>query len=346
LISVVLVVIDLLPKSANVRHRSPTWLLGWLPPEIIDLRRKPPQSDLCPCKLMLPVHTGGMTWGISGPHFLAAYAMLVAGALLISLLSRWWVGSHGDDREPNVLELAYLNDRAGLACQITMAGLRRAAAVHGADLSTLVANGPLPAGSSLLARALHGALRQPQTWSATLADPQVGAALRRLKRTLLRRGWLLSPAQQRRIKLGVAPLFAVAAAGLALLVASAMGAGSAGGPGSVVGLILACAATLLAGWYLWEVPEVGRVGRRLLRNARRTHAQLAPRRGLIWSHRSVQEMMIGMALFGPQPLLAVDPGFAHLVGVRRAARSPFPRHIIVSPSASAHSDYLTGGTHR
>jgi uncharacterized protein (TIGR04222 family) len=234
------------------------------------------------CTIALPVHTGAVIWGISGPRFLAAYAALAATALLIGLLSRRWVGSRGDGREPGVVELAYLNDRARLACQVCIAGLRRAGAVECADLTTLVASGPLSAGSSL-ARALHASLRQPRTWSVLLAEPKIHEELRRLERQLVGRGWLLSAAQRRRIKLGVVPLMAVAAFGATRLVAAAVGTGSAGAAGSVVGLVLACAATLLAGWHLLEVPEVGRLGRRLLRHARAstsTFRRIASRTGV------------------------------------------------------------------
>jgi hypothetical protein len=55
--------------------------------------------------------------------------------------------------------------------------------------------------------------------------------------------------------------------------------------------------------------------------------------------------MLGMALFGPQPLRAVDPEFAHVVGIRRDVASPFPSDITRSRSGlGEYGDF--GGGHR
>ncbi|WP_319462029.1 TIGR04222 domain-containing membrane protein [Micromonospora sp. RTP1Z1] len=198
-----------------------------------------------------------MLWGVSGPLFLLDYVAAVAGALAVALSIRSLTGWRTRG-ELTTVELAYLTDRAGLACQVGMAALRRAGAVRRGELSTLSVDGPPPAGSAPLVRALHAALRRPQTWAAVLADPAVGRALRRLVGRLVRDGWLLTPAQRRRIAVGTLPLFAVAAVGVTRLVDSAVEGRTAGGPASVAGLLLCCLATALAGWWLCEVPETGR----------------------------------------------------------------------------------------
>ncbi len=256
-----------------------------------------------------------MLWGVSGPVFLLDYVAAVAGALAIALSVRVLVGWRTRGAPPSTVELAYLTDRAGLACQVGVAALRRAGVVHPGELATLSVVGAPPPGSVPLVRALHAALRRPQTWAAVLADPNVGRALRRLVGRLVRDGWLLTPAQRRRMALGTVPLFAVAVVGVTRLVDSAVEGREAGGPASVVGLLLCCLATVVGAWWLCEVPETGSAARRLLRRQRRAYAELAPQQRPAWSERGTDELLTAMALFGPRPLLAVDPHFAELVGI-------------------------------
>ncbi|MBY8875786.1 TIGR04222 domain-containing membrane protein [Micromonospora sp. PLK6-60] len=256
-----------------------------------------------------------MLWGVSGPLFLLDYVVAVAVALTVTLAVRALTGRRPSGPAPDVVELAYLNDRAVLACQVAVATLRRAGVVRRGELATLLVDGPPPAGSAPLVRALHTALRRPQTWAAVLADPGVGRALRRLVGRLVRDGWLLTPAQRRRIAAGTVPLFLVAAVGLTRLVDSAVEGRDAGGPASVAGLLLCCLATAVGGWWLCEVPETGAAARRLLRRQRRAHAELSPERRPAYGERDTGELLAAMAVFGPRPLLAVDPRFAVQVGV-------------------------------
>ncbi|MFC0007577.1 TIGR04222 domain-containing membrane protein [Micromonospora siamensis] len=256
-----------------------------------------------------------MLWGVSGPLFLLDYLAAVAGTLAVALAVRATTGRRARGAEPDIVELAYLTDRAGLACQVGMAALRRAGVVHLGELATMSVDGPPPPRSAQLVRALHAALRRPQTWAAVLADPAVGRALRRLVGRLVRDGWLLTPAQRRRVALATVPLFTVAAVGVTRLVDSAVEHRDAGTPASVAGLLLCCLATALGGWWLCEVPETGAAARGLLRRRRRAHAHLAPEQRPTWSDHGTDDLLTAMALFGPRPLLAVDPRFAVQVGV-------------------------------
>ncbi|WP_043324059.1 TIGR04222 domain-containing membrane protein, partial [Micromonospora sp. M42] len=105
---------------------------------------------------------------------------------------------------------------------------------------------------------------------------------------------------------------------------SAVEGRSAGGPASVAGLLLCCLATALGGWWLTEVPETGSAARRLLRRLRREHADLDPERRPVWQGRDTDTLLTGMALFGPRPLLAVDPAFAVQVGIDPDRDRPRP----------------------
>ncbi|MGW5671913.1 TIGR04222 domain-containing membrane protein [Micromonospora sp. NPDC003776] len=266
-----------------------------------------------------------MLWGVSGPLFLLDYLTAVAVALAVAVAVRELTGRRARGAQPDAVELAYLTDRAGLACQVGMAALHRAGVLHRGELATLAVDGPPPPRSSPLVRALHAAVRRPQTWAAVLADPGVGRALRPRVGRLLRDGWLLTPAQRRRVALATLPLFAVAAVGLARLLDSAVEGRDAGGPASVVGLLLCCLATALGGWWLCEVPETGAAARRLLRRLRRRHADLDPQQRPAWSERGTDELLTAMALFGPRPLLAVDPRLGELVGIDVERTRPTPQ---------------------
>ncbi|MFR9780568.1 TIGR04222 domain-containing membrane protein [Micromonospora sp. MS34] len=266
-----------------------------------------------------------MLWGVSGPRFLLDYVTAVAVALAVAVAVRELTGRRVRGAAPDPVELAYLTDRAGLACQVGVAVLHGAGLVRRGELATLAVDGPPPARSGQLVRALHAALRRPQTWAAVLADPGVGRALRRLVGRLVRDGWLLTPAQRRWVALGTVPLFAVAVVGLTRLVDSAVEGRAAGGPASVVGLLLCCLATALTGWWLSEVPETGAAARRLLRRLRRRHADLDPQRRPVWSERGTDELLTAMALFGPRPLLALDPRLGELVGIDAERTRPAPQ---------------------
>jgi uncharacterized protein (TIGR04222 family) len=256
-----------------------------------------------------------MLWGLSGPLFLLDYLTAVAAATAVALAIRAATGWRARGATPSTVELAYLTDRAGLACQVGVAALHRATGVRVGELSTLSVDGPPPPRAAPLVRALHAALRRPQTWAAVLADPEVNAALRRLVGRLVRDGWLLTPGQRRRTALGTLPLFAVAVVGVTRLVDSAVEGRDAGAPPFVAGLLLACLATLLGGWWLVEVPETGAAARRLLKRLRRAHAELAPEQRPAWSERGTDELLTAMALFGPRPLLAVAPRLAAQLGI-------------------------------
>ena len=262
-----------------------------------------------------------------GLAVLGASVAMLLGALAFGVLVRWGTGFRGAERRPAVMELADLRGGPILAGQVSMAQLRRGGAVECGPLSTVVACGRPPEGSSALTMALYDALRRPQAWPLPLARPEVSAAIVSMRRRLIRRGWLLTDAQHRRIRLATVPLFAVAALGVAALVATAASRIAVRNVGALGGVVLVVGAALLAGWWLRYVPEIGLRGRWLLRRTRRTHRHLDPRRRPAWSTLSVDDLLLGMALFGPTPLRAVEPVFAELVGVHHTERSPFPSDI-------------------
>jgi uncharacterized protein (TIGR04222 family) len=265
--------------------------------------------------------------------FLVIYALSMALAAAATLSWRWWsTTGRATAEEPDTIELAYLNGGGLLACHVAAALLRLARVVAVGPLSTVVATRRTRSGTPPLARALHRAMTEPRAWSEVLANPRVAEALGHVHQRARRQGWVLSRRQQRRTSLGALPLFAVAAFGLVRLGAGLLDHDSIGGAGAVVGLILLVTATIIIGWYLTSSPVVSRSGRRLLRHQRRTHADL--------SGHGIEDVTLGMALFGPAPLLTLEPEFAAELGIRRDVRYPFPRDFDTSLYPAS---LLTGG---
>jgi uncharacterized protein (TIGR04222 family) len=286
--------------------------------------------------------TGTMSWVVSGERFLAVYAIAVCVALLVALLARWMTGAGaGATSSGDVVELAYLAGGTTLACYTCGAGLRRAGAVAPGPLSTVVASGRLPRRAPSLMVALHQALQAPQTWSQVQSDPVVSAALRRVHGRVRRRGWLLSPAEQRRYRRTVMGLFVVAGVGLIRLLACIPGWVDAGRPGANVGLVMAVTATMLIGWLLREPPSASPAGRLALSRARHRFADLAPGKNRTGGVRSVSELMTAVALFGPQVLLAVDPVFGEVLGIAWKHKQFFPSGT-TRPHESLSGHYLDG----
>ncbi|GLI00766.1 TIGR04222 domain-containing membrane protein [Phytohabitans aurantiacus] len=250
--------------------------------------------------------------------FLVGYGILAGAALACVGVVRWFAGRGPGtlDRPPAVLDLAYLRGGFTHACHACLAGLHRAGAIRPAELSTLVAVGPPSEAWPPLMVALHAGLRTAQSWTHVTALPEVLRAGERVRRRLLRRGLLLSTTRQRWMKAATAPLFAVAAVGVARLVASAAGEAPAGKPGETVGLILAVTGTALAGWLLLEVPAVSGAGRRAIRRAAR-ELRAAPEGG------STALVMRKVAVGGRRALVALAPTIAVVIGVSWGKRAPF-----------------------
>ncbi len=76
-----------------------------------------------------------MLWGVSGPLFLLDYVTAVAVALAVALMVRELTGRRVRGAAPDTVELAYLTDRARLACQVGMAALHRAGVVRHGELA-------------------------------------------------------------------------------------------------------------------------------------------------------------------------------------------------------------------
>jgi len=277
-------------------------------------------------------HTVVVTWGISDPLFLGAYSVIAGVSVLAAVLWRWRAVSRGDrDREPNAIELGYLIDGPLGACFSSLAGLWRTRAVATAPLSTIRSRGEPTADKSKLTRALHQALRTPQSWPAAVADGPVRLALWGLQKRLIRRGWLIDEDRAARIRMVALPVFGLAAVGVLRLAAVVNDAGAGGRPGAEVGLLVEVVATLAVATLLLRRPRMSAVARREVRWARRRMRYLSPRGGHNWGAASPKELMFAVALYGPAVLWACDPRLASVIGTdsQERARDPVDVELAV-----------------
>jgi uncharacterized protein (TIGR04222 family) len=282
-------------------------------------------------------HTDEVTWGIGDLVFLAGYVEVAGASTVAAVLWRWYATSGGDrEHEPTATELGYLVDGPLGACYASIAGLWRVHAVVGAGFSTVVSRGEPPAGASRLTRALHQALRTPQTWTAAVVDGTVAQALAELKRRLVRRGWLVDDARAGRLRLAAVPLFGVAALGTVRLAAVVGASHTTGDPGADVGLAIAVAATLLVAGRLVRRPRISTVARREVRWARGRRRYLSPHGDHNWSTASARDLMFAVALYGPPVLRACAPDFARAIGAdpREHPRAPIDVELAVADGLS------------
>ncbi|HKT02197.1 MAG TPA: TIGR04222 domain-containing membrane protein, partial [Rugosimonospora sp.] len=226
---------------------------------------------------MTPVAASGDTWGISGPQFLALYAILAVVAVVIAVLWRRRLtrGSgtgYLSTGRASATEVAYLNGGYPRAVQASLAGLRWSGTLELDGSGRMVTAGPAPSGVDGLGYAVHNSLRTPRTWRELIADPEVRAAGDAVRDSAVRQGWLLSAQERHRVRLAVLPVLGV----LVLAVLRAIAGNANGKPiGYLIGVMLATGVLTLP--VLLAVPTVTRAGRGLLGQLRERYSYLTPR---------------------------------------------------------------------
>lgn len=282
-------------------------------------------SGACPRLIDSAAHTVDVTWGISDPLFLTVYATIAGVGMIAAALWRWYATSGGDrDHEPSAVELGYLIDGPLQACYSSIAGLWRVNAVEAAPFSTLRSRGEPPAGASRLTRALHQALRTPQSWTGVVMDGSVQQALAHLKRRLIRRGWLIDERRARRVRWVAAPLFGIGGVGVVRFAVVVGRSGMHGRPGAEVGLAVAAATTLLVAARLLQRPWISTRARQELRWARLKRRHLSPRANHSWVTASPKDLMYAAALYGRPVLLACDSRLARTITINLQERASEP----------------------
>jgi uncharacterized protein (TIGR04222 family) len=252
------------------------------------------------------------TWGITGPRFLAVYAILLALSALAAWIDRRRRLGR-DVRTMNVAldpyEIAVLNGGRRLAAAAAAANLRQAGALR-FEGRRLVLAGPLPAGAHRVERALYQTVARGERRDPLLdVIPGNVDGLDEVEDRLVQLG-LRWDRQRARTTLAVLLWFVpVLALGMARLVAGL----SAGRPVAfLVGLLVVTAIIAVA----LARPPSGRTraGDRLLASMRRAGPQPA------WASGA---MPIGLAagsvaLFGAASLWEADAELASALGIGRS----------------------------
>ena len=253
------------------------------------------------------------TWGISGPRFLTFYAVAAGLVFLAALTARFLTG-RGEApsllaRDPGPGDVAYLADGPGRAVFSSVAALRAAGVVDGADQGRITVTGPAPAGASDLDRAVHVALGRGIRPVALAQHSTVTRVLDAIRAKLVDNGMLYSDAQRRRMRWGVYALLALTVVGAVRILAGMANDRPVGF------LMLATAVTLVLGLVLFWVPRVTRRGTRWLAGLRSSHAHLAPGQAPSWALYGAAGAGLGVALYGTTALWTADPAFAEDAGI-------------------------------
>jgi uncharacterized protein (TIGR04222 family) len=248
------------------------------------------------------------TWGISGPRFVALYAVLAGIAFIAALFWRFALragrGESLTARPPGPAEVAYLHQGPRLAMYSSLAALRAAGSIGARDDGALTTSGPLPAGATDLDRATYHAISQGTPAIGLPGNALVARALDDVRDTLVRNGWLYSPAHRRRMRWGGIALLAVAGLGLARAFAGLVG-------GKPVGYIaLLAVATAVAAIGLLRVPRTTPQGGRFVAQLRGANAHLSPAQSPSWAVYGAGGAALGVALYGTASLWVADPVFA------------------------------------
>ena len=168
--------------------------------------------------MMISAAAPADTWGISGPTFLLLYVAAAGLLILAAMVQRAVVFAGRRDLAATQLspqQAAYLNGGDRLAIYASLGGLRAAGAVSASIRRTIVTNGPLPAGATLLDQAIYQAAGQRTRSRALITHPSVALALGQLRQELERAG--LAPTQEQRRAARLFPILLLALVGLGLL---------------------------------------------------------------------------------------------------------------------------------
>src|SRR3982750_4195235 len=162
------------------------------------------------------------TWGISGPTFLACYfGALVAVVVAASIHRRSLFGGESDVRIDRLgpQQVAYLSGGDRLAIYSSIGGLRALEAIGIGAGRTLTQTGAIPAGVTPLDNAIHNAAARGVRARELHTDPVVASALDQLRHDLESSGLAVSRARRREAAVWVFVAGALAALGVARLIA-------------------------------------------------------------------------------------------------------------------------------
>ncbi|HET9518317.1 MAG TPA: TIGR04222 domain-containing membrane protein [Actinoplanes sp.] len=254
------------------------------------------------------------TWGIPGPTFLVLYlAAAVTIAVLSAVHRRAVLAGSASTTTIGPQQAAYLNGGDRLAVYTALGGLRAAGAI-GTDSRTLVQLTALPAGVTPLDAAVHQAAGKRIRVSSLPTDAGVTSALAQLRDGLASAGLATSSAQRRAIRRWALFAFALAALGVVRLVAGIVNDRPVGL------LIVSIIGVVVLAFVLLTRPRLQTdAGRAALADLRSRHAYLAPANTPSYATYGASGAAMGIALYGPATMYAIDPEFAAEAEIQRTA---------------------------
>ncbi|MFC6021057.1 TIGR04222 domain-containing membrane protein [Plantactinospora solaniradicis] len=279
----------------------------------------------------------GDTWGIPGPTFLTIFLVAAGLIVLTTVLHRLvrFAGRRppeGFDRL-HPIRAAYLHGGGRLAVYTALGMLRAAGAVGVAPDRTLVLTGPLPALATPLDQAVYHAASRRGSARTLPVDDGVSYALHELRTELSRDGLALR--WTTRLGAAVVPVLA----GLALVAVGGVRMIAGAGNGKPVqNLFLACTVFMIVMIILAStVPKRTRAAKRALRSLRRTYRHLGPGHAPAYATYGAAGVAMGIAIFGPASLWALDPEFAAGAGIERTLGTGFSTGSGFDSNANTHN---------
>ncbi|MEO3783349.1 TIGR04222 domain-containing membrane protein [Actinocorallia sp. B10E7] len=252
------------------------------------------------------------TWGISGPLFLALFAVAAVALWLLAMgLRRLAMAGRTPVRELHPYELAYLDGGRARVVAASLAALRLVGAVDARRNGSLRVTGSPGPASTPLDQAVLQAIAVG-AWSKDLVSHHlVRPHLNRLHDSLVAEGLLNGAREKKRIRLAVLPLVLLLALG-ALRVAAGL---QNDRPVGFLLLLMACVAG--AALLLLGVPEHTGAAKRMLREARDRYGALRPSSSPDWRSYGPEAAALSVAVFGVTALTVMDPDFASAAEVQR-----------------------------
>ncbi|MFI5491436.1 TIGR04222 domain-containing membrane protein [Actinoplanes sp. NPDC051859] len=249
-------------------------------------------------------------------EILLLHLALVLAALVLVGAARWWIcrGANADGAA-RPIELAYVHDGPRLVVFTGLAALRHHALIRvGSQGLVAVPGAVLPEGASPLHTALLALMKQPREAADLFNDELLTARTDAVGARLVRRGWILSAKQQKRMTWWGMPGWVTAAWCFA---ASMLTLSLHAGPGrslQVLALLGLSVVAAVATFMLIDVPVVTRSGRAVLRRAR-AELDARPPGAASWPTR--------VAARGEPELWRLDEDFARESGAFSGELPPF-----------------------
>ncbi|MGH3767149.1 MAG: TIGR04222 domain-containing membrane protein [Pseudonocardiaceae bacterium] len=262
--------------------------------------------------------TNNVTWGISGPDFLAGYGLLALAALLGILVARWRLAAGpaivAAELGGRPHDVAYLNGGPELAVLSALSSMRVAGTIVGEGRGRVRAGERPGTDADELERAMHLAAAVPISRRELVTNQIVRTALETTRQRLENAGLLLGAGRQRRTRLLGLWMVPVAVLGLVRLQAGAAN----GAPVGYLILELLAVGLVTAVLLCWA-PRRSRRGSAELQRLRVQHNEIAPGMRPDWTAYGPAVAGLGVGIFGAKALWASDPDFAADVQVQRTA---------------------------